>query len=174
MLLLVLLAHVVFAEFRVLKFEDSLQSRGMMLYYTGWVVLLAMPLLNRYLKIVALYPLSFLLARGFMRITDEQDPVRAVYSMLPGIDVGIKVALPLVTVALVWKAFSLAFRHGGWSRGGPSEEEEREFLALATRREWGEKELRDHVLAGGFSEGDAERVIARFRERGDGNPLTAK
>src|SRR3989338_6890415 len=97
-------AQTVWADFLLSRFVDNLQSRGMILYYAAWVVLLAIPLLNRYLRVVAVYILLFLLARGFSRITDEQDPIRTLYSVLPGLSMGLKIVAPLVVVALLVKA----------------------------------------------------------------------
>ncbi len=98
------IAQTAWADFLLSRFVENIQSRGMLLYYTALVVLLAVPLLNRYLRVVAVYTLLFPLARGFSRITDEQDPIRTLYSALPGVVVGFKLVAPLVVVALLVNA----------------------------------------------------------------------
>lgn len=125
---LLLVAQTVWADFMLTRFIDNVQSRGMMLYFTAWVVLLSIPLLNRYLRVVAIYTIMFLLARGFSRITDEQDPVRVAFSILPGISLGIKIGMPLLAVALALKAVEWILRSLGLFSKEMTTEEIREAM----------------------------------------------
>lgn len=91
-------------------FEAQIASRGMLLYFAAFVVLLAIPFMNRYLAIVAVYFIAFALSRGMMRITDEQDTVRTVYSIGAGFELGLKIALPLLAVAALWLGIILLLK----------------------------------------------------------------
>ncbi|MFH1225429.1 MAG: hypothetical protein V1676_06530 [Candidatus Diapherotrites archaeon] len=91
-------------------FEAQIASRGMLLYFAAFVVLLAIPFMNRYLAIVAIYFIAFALSRGLMRITDEQDTVRTVYSIGAGFELGLKVALPLLAAAALWLGIILLLK----------------------------------------------------------------
>lgn len=103
MMLLLLLASLPFASamagFESLYYGKGL-SRGMVMYFVALVALLAIPLMNRYLKTLAFYVIVFTLSRGLMRITDEQDPFRALLSAESGLELGLKIAIPLVVISL--------------------------------------------------------------------------
>lgn len=103
-------------------FEAQIASRGMLLYFAAFVVLLSIPFMNRYLAIVAVYFVAFALSRGLMRITDEQDTIRTVYSIGAGFELGLKIALPLLAVAALWLGIILLLKRLRFATGISGEE----------------------------------------------------
>ncbi len=162
---LLVLVQTAWADFILTRFVDSVQSRGMLLYFAAWVLLLTIPLLNRYFRVVALYTLLFLLARGFSRITDEQDPLRTVYSMLPGITLGVKIALPLLALALMFKFFEWILRNLGVFSRTVTEEEKSEAFGQCLKTGKSADELRQRLVHLGVGRKEAEEWAKKYEAR---------
>ena len=79
-------------------------SRGTALYLAGIVVLAALPLMGRWLGSLAFFGAAVLVARGLMRIVSEFDGGRVLESLVPGLVIGVQLALALVATRMAAKA----------------------------------------------------------------------
>lgn len=73
-------------------------SRGMLLYFFAAGILLAFPFIGKKGRAFAAIVFAVFAARGFGRILDETDLIRAAASLLPGFAVGLTVAIILAAV----------------------------------------------------------------------------
>ncbi len=162
---LLVLVQTAWADFILARFVDSVQSRGMLLYFAAWVILLSIPLLNRYFRVVALYTLLFLLARGFSRITDEQDPLRTVYSMLPGVTLGIKIVMPLLGLALTFKFVEWVLRNLGLLSKAVTKEEIAETVNHCLQTSKSVDELRQRLARLGVGRKEVEEWAGKYEAR---------
>ena len=82
-------------------FANQQLSRGMTFYFIAVVLLLAIPFMNKYFKTLSFFLIVLFLSRGLMRISDEQDPLRVIYSIESGLKLGLLIAVPLVIISLL-------------------------------------------------------------------------
>jgi len=75
-------------------------SRGMTLFFMCAAILIVFPFVNKQIKSVMIIPFVIILARGLIRIA-EQDEVKAFGSIMPGLRPGIYIAVALVAVSAV-------------------------------------------------------------------------
>ncbi len=80
--------------------DTAQYSRGMMLFFLCLAILIAFPFINKQIKSIMLIPFLFILGRGLIRI-GEQDIVKAFTSVLPGLKVGVPLAIVLVVVSAI-------------------------------------------------------------------------
>ncbi len=162
---LLLVAQTVWADFVLLKFADNIQSRGMMLYFASWVILLAIPLLNRHIRVVVVYIFLFLLSRGFARITDEQDPIRALYSVLPGITLGLKLVWPLLAIAAIIKGIEWVLCSLGVFSKALTLEEMQEALNAAVKEGKSAEEFAAKLKKTGANPQAIKEGLRRYEKR---------
>jgi len=144
--------------------EYQVPSRGMALFFTAFIVLLAIPLLNKQLKTLSFYIIIFALARGLMRITDEQDPVRIFYSASTGLKLGLYALIPLVGITAVIILALLVMKK---VKAIPSlsVEEIIEFLNEGKRKGKTLEEMRGELNARGVKDAQIEKALSLLERR---------
>ncbi len=84
----------------VMKEESMKISRGMTLFFTSLILLVALPFFNKQFASIILFLVALGLARGFIRVA-EQDIVRTYMSMIFGLKFGLKLLIPLVLANII-------------------------------------------------------------------------
>jgi len=97
---ILMFSNLVFGGYESLFVNQQL-SRGMTFYFIAVVLLLAIPFMNKYFKTLSFFLIVLFLSRGLMRISDEQDPLRVIFSIEPGLKLGLIMAVPLVIISLL-------------------------------------------------------------------------
>src|SRR3989338_6963568 len=165
LLLALLIGQTAWADLVFAKYFGSGKSRGMVLYFGAWVVLLVIPVLNRYLRVAAFYSLIFLLSRGFSRITDEQDPLRMVSSVESGLSLGLKIALPLLGLALIFKGAERGLRGLGFLSKKATEEEIAEALNASLKQGEDLEAFGERLAALGVKKSASQPWLEKYKAR---------
>ena len=84
---------------------ETVASRGMALFFASIVILIAMQFMGRNMKTFAIIVFAVLSSRGLMRIIDETDIIRIIYSIPGGIEIGIVISVLLLAVQLIFSFF---------------------------------------------------------------------
>ena len=142
-------------------FQEPLLSRGMMMYFIAFPLLLAMPYLNKTLKTFVIYILLFSLSRGIMRVTDEQDPIKVIASMPQGIVLGVLIVVPFVLAMLAWN-FLKSYSGKASLSVELSDLEIKDYLNLAQRKGFDAGQLRNELQKEGIPEKEIARVVEKF------------
>ena len=75
-------------------------SRGMTLYFAALVILSVILLLNRNFRTFVSLFVFYMFTRGLIRVV-EQDPIRALRSIMPGLNTGIKMAILFIIISII-------------------------------------------------------------------------